>query len=54
MTNWYIIKACELADPWYGYIELVVIGTEEEIKVAVELLEADGYDVYTAEVWDVE
>ena len=53
-NNWYNIKACEIADPYYGYTEEVVIGTEEDVKVVVEALEADGYEIYEVELWEAE
>ena len=51
-NNWYNIKACEIADPYYGYIEEVIIGSEEDVLVAVELLVADGYEIYVVEKWE--
>ena len=51
-NSWYRIKACEICDPWNGYLEQVIIGSEEDVLVAVELLVADGYEIYVVELWE--
>jgi hypothetical protein len=53
-NKWYNIKGCEIADPYYGYIEFAIIGNEEDLKAVLEMLDKDGYEVYDVEDWGVE
>ena len=53
-NKWYNTKGCEIADPYYGYIEFAIIGSEEDLKVVIEMLDKDGYEVYVVEDWDIE